>query len=279
MNRLGRWIVIGCCALLFSHAALAKLPNPNPVPGGIALVKLGVDSQAEPKVMFGKKRIMVLKHEAQWFAVVGLPIDTKPGQTQIHVVFPLDKTIDFTVKPKRYQRQYIKIKNKRKVNPHREDFKRINAELKTIDKTLSHWSDKTPFDKAFIAPLRGRISSMFGLRRYYNGKPRAPHTGLDIAAPRGSEIKAPASGIVLKTGDFFYTGNTVFLDHGKGLISIYAHLEKILVKPGQQIPQGKVIGLVGSTGRATGPHLHLGIVINQARIDPLLIVPRRLITP
>jgi len=127
----------------------------------------------------------------------------------------------------------------------------------------------------FIQPVAGPYSSPFGLKRFFNGEARAPHAGLDIAAPEGRPVQAPADGVVAQTGDYFFNGRTVLIDHGNGLVSMLCHLSEIRVQKGQQLKQGEVIGTVGKTGRATGPHLHWTVSLNDARIDPLLLLPAK----
>jgi murein DD-endopeptidase MepM/ murein hydrolase activator NlpD len=138
---------------------------------------------------------------------------------------------------------------------------------------LSRWSNEQPESLRLPQPVPGVRSSSFGMRRIFNGESRNPHTGMDIAAPTGTPVHTPIAGTVIDTGEFFFNGNTVFVDHGRGLISMYCHLSAIDVKPGQHLASGARLGLVGMTGRATGPHLHWGLSLNRAWVDPELFVP------
>jgi len=152
---------------------------------------------------------------------------------------------------------------------------RFERERARIDEVLSRWTDRQPDDLTFDAPVPGVRSSSYGSRREFNGEARNPHTGMDIAAPSGTAVLAPAAGVVVEVGDYFFNGNTVFVDHGRGFLSMYCHLSAVDVKPGEQIAAGTQIGAVGMTGRATGPHLHWGLVLNHAWVDPALFVRSR----
>ena len=158
------------------------------------------------------------------------------------------------------------------VNPEKRDMDRIIREKDRIGKALTHWSEKDEVPLLFRSPVDGVRSSSFGLRRFFNKQPRKPHSGMDIAAPEGATIVAPAPGRVIETGDFFFNGNTVFVDHGQGLITMYCHMQTIDVKPGQAVKAGELLGKVGMTGRVTGPHLHWGVSLNNARVDPALFL-------
>ena len=138
-----------------------------------------------------------------------------------------------------------------------------------------HWRAAQDTDLAFILPVKGELSSHFGLRRFFNGEPRSPHAGIDVAVARGTPVKASAQGQVLAVGDYFFNGKTVFVDHGNGLITMYCHLDRIDVKTGETVRKGQRIGLSGMTGRATGPHLHWSVVLNGAMVDPELFVPAK----
>lgn len=247
-------------------------PHEDAVPGGIAIInlKLNVD-QTLPYVTFNKKRVMVQKSNNAWHAVVGLPLNTKAGRHFIKIK-STGKKIFFNVKSKKYKTQYLTIKNKRKVNPNKKDIARIIKEKKVFASVFKSWREIDNVNTHFSKPVDGPFSSPFGLKRFFNKQPRRPHSGLDIAASEGTTISAPAAGIVSNTGDYFFNGQSVFIDHGQGLISMYCHMSKISVKAGQQVKQGEKIGEVGMTGRVTGPHLHWSVNLNNTRIDPVLFL-------
>ena len=264
--------------LMLFHAAFAHaqaLPRAEPVPGGIAAIPLGPLTDAEPVVQFENQRVMVVRDADQWLAVVGLPLSLKPGEHELFVTegTTQNRALRFSVKPKEYGVQHIRIKNKRMVNPNAADLKRIGRESAIMRNVFAQW---TPLDAptlSFGLPVDGRMSGVFGTRRFFNDEERQPHSGVDIAAARGTPVLAPADGTVVVTGNYFFNGNTVFLDHGQGLISMYNHLDKIVVEPGKKVARGERIGDVGMTGRVTGPHLHWSVSLNNVRVDPLLFLP------
>jgi len=161
------------------------------------------------------------------------------------------------------------------VNPPPEIAARIAREQARVVEARKHDDDRTDFTEAFAWPVQGRISGRFGNQRVYNGQPGAAHSGMDIAAPKGTPVHAPAGGVVtFADPDLYLTGGTVVLDHGHGISSNFLHLSRIDVKVGDVIKQGDAIGLVGATGRATGPHLHWGMSWLETRLDPLLVLDR-----
>ena len=253
-------------------AQAAKLPKANPVPGGIAVVPLGIETATTPRVMYEGKRVMVTPDpdkQNHWLAITGIPLTAEKGKHQLTVESnPKTINVTFDVKSKKYKSQYITLKNKRKVNPYKDDLVRIKKEKKEIQTSLRHWSETDALNTDFVLPVTGRLSSPFGLRRFFNKQPRKPHSGIDIAAPAGTPIVSPADGTIITTGDYFFNGNTVFIDHGQGLVTMYCHMSKINVKPGQKVKKGEQIGAIGQTGRVTGPHLHWGVSLNDARVDP-----------
>ncbi len=182
------------------------------------------------------------------------------------------RTLSFTVGTKHYREQHIKLKNSRQVNPLAEDMTRINRELAEQTRAYQTFSPAQPSNLLFDKPVQGPLSSPFGLRRFFNGEERNPHSGLDFAVGAGTPIKAPAAGKVILIGNYFFNGNTVFVDHGQGLISMFCHMSKVDVKLGQSLPRGGIVGRVGATGRATGPHMHWNVSLNDARVDPAIFI-------
>lgn len=258
--------------LLCRGLAAAPLPASAAVPGGLALVPL----EAEAAYFQGERLMLVpsagtaLADKASRVALVGIPLSAKPGEHQIE----LDDgaKVSFMVGAKEYPVQRLTIANKRKVNPYAEDMERIRRERGEMLAALGNWRllEKPPL--RFQKPVQGPYSSLFGLKRVLNDQPRSPHSGLDIAAPRGTPVVAPASGQVTAVGQYFFNGNNVILDHGQGLVSMYSHLDHIEVAKGDRLDAGDLIGTVGDTGRVTGPHLHWSLSLNNARVDPALFL-------
>jgi murein DD-endopeptidase MepM/ murein hydrolase activator NlpD len=262
------------CLLYLSPARALQLPENHTVPGGIAVLTLGRYDTA-PKAVYHNKPVMVVRDDHGSFtALVGLPLATKPGAHKLIVKDQAGRTeeITFTVTERDYERQYITLKNKRMVNPEKRDLTRIGKEQQRIRKALASWSPQTPETLQLTLPVNGPVSSTFALRRFFNNQPRKPHSGLDLAAPEGTPVKAPASGRIIDTGEYFFNGNSVFIDHGQGLVTMYCHLSRIDVKPGQSVNHGDIIGAVGKTGRVTGAHLHWSVSLNDARIDPVYLL-------
>lgn len=268
-------LLLLCACLFASPLVYARdLPAGAPVPGGIAFIPLPATSAEPPRAWYAGRRVLVAKDGADWIALVGLPLDTTVGKHWLYLGRPDDKanTIAFTVQDKQYATQHVTIKDQRKVEPLAEDLKRIKTETAHMNAIYARWED-LPLDlPSFDLPVPGVQSSPFGFRRVFNGLPRRPHSGLDLAAPAGTPVHAPADGVVADTGNYFFNGNSVFLDHGQGLITLYCHLSAIDVKAGQAVRRGDLLGKVGQTGRATGPHLHFGVSLNGARVDPALLL-------
>jgi murein DD-endopeptidase MepM/ murein hydrolase activator NlpD len=272
--RLRRVCTIAGMALApLALSAAYFLPRESSVPGGVKLVRLEYKGGAMPAVDVDGQRAMVVQDGTGWVAVIGIPLSAPLGKRSF-VVHDGDgrQQLEFSVGEKLYASQSLKVAPAQ-VNLSREDLARVNRERLRIDAALSHWIDAQPESLRLPQPVPGPRSSSFGMRRIFNGEARNPHSGMDIAAPAGTPVRAPIAGTVVDTGEFFFNGNTVFVDHGRGLISMYCHLSAIDVKPGQKLAAGDRLGAVGMTGRATGPHLHWGLTLNRAWVDPELFVP------
>jgi murein DD-endopeptidase MepM/ murein hydrolase activator NlpD len=262
-------------AAVASHAAFAiELPRENSVPGGIKLIRLVAAGEVPPDVDADGHRALVVRDGPAWVAVIGIPLAAALGPRRVTVRDAGGtRDIEFTVGEKHYASQSLKVAP-RQVDLSAADLKRVQREHESLEQALEHWSGPPPATLRWPAPVPGVRSSSFGMRRIFNGQSRNPHSGMDIAAPTGTPVLAPAEATVLDTGDYFFTGNTVLLDHGLGLISMYCHLSAIDVHPGERIAAGARIGAVGMTGRATGPHLHWALSLNRAWVDPELFVLR-----
>jgi murein DD-endopeptidase MepM/ murein hydrolase activator NlpD len=177
-----------------------------------------------------------------------------------------------TVEKREYDIQRVDGVPQNTVTPDPAELARIKREAAEIRALRDVAGSGSDFVTPMIWPAHGPISGIYGSQRILNGEPRAPHMGVDIAAPAGSPIVAAAGGIVRFAGELFLTGNTILIDHGYGLETSYAHLSRIDVRPGQRLRQGEQIGLVGATGRVTGPHLHWGMEWFEIRLDPQLVV-------
>ncbi|MGE8689796.1 MAG: peptidoglycan DD-metalloendopeptidase family protein [Achromobacter sp.] len=246
-----------------------------PVPGGVAVLGLG-DAERAPEVTYLGRRVLVVREEGrQWIAVVGIPLSVKPGEQQVSVTDAQgQRKLSFKVGSKEYAAQRITLKNQRQVEPNPDDLKRIEREMaEQSAANRGYRAGVTPSNLLLDRPVSGgRLSSPFGLRRFFNGQERNPHSGLDFAVPAGTPIKAPAAGVVVLVGDYFFNGKTVFLDHGQGFVSMFCHMSAIDVKVGDELPRGGLVGKVGATGRATGPHLHWNVSLNDARVDPAIFI-------
>jgi hypothetical protein len=259
-----------------------ELPRESAVPGGVKLLRLSVPGDvapgaaaagtAAPRVEADGHRALVVRDGADWIAVVGIPLSTPVGDMQVEVYDSSGAhAVGFSVADKRYLTQSLTVAPAQ-VDLSAKDLARVNRDHAALDLALSHWSAVPPASLKWSPPVPGVRSSSFGMRRVFNGEARSPHTGMDIAAAAGTPVSSPADGTVLDTGNYFFTGNTVLIDHGEGLISLYCHLSAIDVQRGQHVVAGARLGAVGMTGRATGPHLHWALSLNHAWVDPELFL-------
>jgi len=255
--------------ILYFPCAGAK-PVQSLVPGGVAIIEL--DPGDISGYRFQNRPVLVAQIAGKPMAVVGLPLSLAVGEHFIEKKNSgqLSRKY-FEVVDKKYSTQHIEITDKRKVNPNASDMERIVAEQKRQKKARDYYT-QSDVDLAFLAPVEGIRTGSFGRRRVFTGQPRSPHSGMDIAAETGTPVLAPSAGTVIDLGDFFFSGNLVYIDHGQGLISLFAHLSEIDVKLGERVNKGQVIGKVGATGRVTGPHLHWSLGLNGTWIDPALFI-------
>lgn len=267
-------LITGLLALSAWSALGAELPRESRVPGGIALVPIPGGDATPPSASYDGHRAAVIRQDERWVAVIGIPLSAAAGRHSVRVETSEGVAeIPFTIGEKRYRTQHLTIKDQRKVTPAPDDLVRIEHERARSDAALSRFTAAAATAFQLQSPVNGARSDSYGSRRVFNGQPRNPHSGMDIAAAKGTPIRSPAAGSVVEAGDFFFNGNTLFIDHGHGLVTMYCHLDSVKVKVGDQLAAGDIIGTVGSTGRVTGPHLHWGVALNRALVDPALFLP------
>jgi len=278
-----RTALLGAVGLLVLPAPplrAAALPQAWPralaVPGGVARLPLGpgaVRPAAHLRQGEHDVPLLVVGDAQEWTALVGLALATAPGPAQItvRVADGSTRTVAFTVAPKRYSEQRLQVAPGT-VDLSPEDQARFERERAHQAQVMATFSTPLPEALAMQVPTPGRRSSSFGLRRVFNGQARNPHSGMDIAAPTGTPVAAPLPGRVIDVGDYFFNGNTVWLDHGGGLLTMYCHLSATDVQPGDVLQTGQRLGAVGATGRVTGPHLHWGVMLNRTMVDPALFL-------
>lgn len=250
-------------------------PRALAVPGGVARLSLG-PAAMRPQAFAGDLPLLVVGDALEWTAVVGIALAAAPGPAHITVRAPdgSARTVAYHVHPKRYREQHLKV-SPRTVDLSPEDQARYERERAHQREVMATFSEPDPAVLASLrmrVPTPGRRSSSFGLRRVFNGQARNPHSGMDIAAPTGTPVAAPLPGRVIDTGDYFFNGQTVWLNHGGGLLTMVCHLSQIAVRVGEVLRTGDRLGAVGATGRATGPHLHWGVMLNRAMVDPALFL-------
>jgi peptidase M23-like protein len=261
-------------ALLLAGRALAADASVRAAPGGVARLRLGKWVR-RPWVTFDGNRVLVRRERDEWVAHVGIPLSAQAGSA---VSVDADygdgvrATWRVSILRKSYPEQHLSVPPDQADLPE-EQLPRYEQEREHFERILRTFTEAGPASLALLPPVAGRRSGSFGLRRIINGKPRNPHSGLDIVAAAGVPVAAAAAGRVLDSGDYLFLGRTVVLDHGQGLLTLYSHLSAIGVAAGETVERGAAIGKVGATGRVTGPHLHFAVYLNAAAVNPAIFLP------
>jgi murein DD-endopeptidase MepM/ murein hydrolase activator NlpD len=260
-----RWLIMACAVLVPSLAGAVELKG-NLTQGGMAIGHAAPGSKvsfegADMPVAADGTFVLGFTREAP--PTVTLTV-TAPGAREERQVLSISR--------RNFQVQRVDGLPEATVNPPPEIVARIKAEIAKIAELRRNSIKTTDFAGAWAWPAIGPITGVYGSQRILNGTPSTPHFGLDIGAPTGSPVSAPTGGVVILAEDLYLTGNTVIIDHGLGVNSTYAHLTTMAVKVGERVERGRLIGTVGATGRANGPHLHWGLNVGQVRIDPALLM-------
>lgn len=257
--------------VLWASRPLWALPPSSPYPGGVAIVPLP-ELPPAATILYDGYRVLTLMTPQGPAALVGIPLSATPGPAQLRITAPTVHELTFEIQDKAYPVQRLNVPP-RMVDLDAATLARVHREQAELRAALKSWSNNAPPpDLRLDLPVTGTPSDSFGSRRLFNGQSRAPHSGMDIPALEGQPVRAPAAGRVLLTGDYFFNGKTLLLDHGQGFITLYCHLSEIDVTAGQKLARGMQVGKVGHSGRATGPHLHWGVSLNGSFVDPRLFI-------
>ncbi|GAB4481561.1 MAG: M23 family metallopeptidase [Burkholderiaceae bacterium] len=244
------------------------------VPGGVARIPFD-GAQPAPRVRLGEDRVLVMREGEAWIAHAGIALSTPPRSIVTVLAERADgvvEPVEVEVAPKAYAEQHLNVPPG-KVDLSKKDLARHERERAHLARVLRTFNDAPPATLALQTPVQGTRSASFGLRRFFNGQPRSPHNGMDFAAAAGTPVVAAGDGRIIDTGDYFFSGRTVIVDHGQGLLTLYAHLAAIEARVPERVAAGRPIGKVGATGRVTGPHLHFSVYLNAAAVDPALFLP------
>jgi len=261
--RLSLWVATLACAI---SAQAANLQLPSRVPqGGLVIGHAAADCRVD----YDGRELRVGQDGAFAFGIgrdvrgpLRVHVDCRGQSPRVHLLM---------ITPRRWKIERVNGVPPQTVTPPPTVLARIVHERALVADARTRDDAREDFEHGFSWPVHGRISGRFGSQRIYNGTPRAPHSGVDIAVPTGTPVHAPAAGVVTLARDLYLSGNTVIIDHGFGLSSVLLHMSKLEVKPGQRVRQGQVVGLSGMTGRATGPHVHWGMNWFGVRMDPRLV--------
>jgi murein DD-endopeptidase MepM/ murein hydrolase activator NlpD len=268
-----RCLALLALGMLQAVAAAAAVPRSSAVPGGVAVVDLGEAGTPAPSARWQGREVLVTSDGGRHKAVVGVALSVAPGDYTLEVTDTsgAKRALPVKIAAKKYREQHLTVAPGQ-VDLSPEDAARVEKEQVQLAASYNSFSDALPATFVLRQPVKGPRSDSYGSRRFFNKQPRNPHSGMDISAPKGAQIIAPADGVVLETGDFFFNGGTVIIDHGRGFVTLYCHLSAYDVKKGDVVKTGQPIGKVGATGRVTGAHLHFGVLLNGASVDPGLFL-------
>jgi murein DD-endopeptidase MepM/ murein hydrolase activator NlpD len=272
LRRGSSWVLL-FAVLANGGMAFAALPRASAVPGGVVVVDLGEATGPAPAARWRDRAVLVTTDGNRHKAVIGVHLGTEPGEHPLEVTGAdgVKRSVPVKITAKKYREQRLTVAPGQ-VDLSPQDAARVEAETPRLQASYGSFSETLPKTFVLRQPVVGARGDSFGSRRIFNNQPRNPHSGMDISAPAGARIIAPADAVVLDTGDFFFNGGTVILDHGRGVVTLYCHLSEWSVKKGDKVATGQMIGKVGATGRVTGPHLHFGVILNGQSVDPALFL-------
>ena len=234
--------------------------------GGLYIQEL-IDYNLTSSIFLNNQRLLAIGYKDRNFLIYGIPYESKLGRNSLKIKINNDiHYLDFDIKPKLFDTQKIRVSSKY-LDLSLADQERVSTESNHLKQARDYWYDIFP-DLRFTIPANGIITGRFGTKRFYNEKVGKPHNGLDIGAEKGTKIMAPSGGKIILTGHYYYNGKFILLDHGMGLKSIFIHLDEVLVKKGQLVSKGEIIGKIGNTGKSSGPHLHWSLMLNKTYVDP-----------
>ena len=264
-----------------ARAAALRLEAPHRVARGDAFLVLASSSRPARHFVFswgGKDYAADASREGgRWQAVMllGMPLEEKRASRTLAARDGEDAvTAEIAVFDRKRPVQELRV-DKKYVSPPPEVQARIREDRRKAARALAVYSSHRRWTAPFVRPVEGGVSSLYGLRRVFNGQPRGFHKGLDLRSPEGTPIRACADGVVTLADNLYFSGNAVYLDHGLGVSTAYLHMSKILVRPGDSVRRGQVVGLVGATGRVTGPHLHLSLFAQGQSVDILPLLEKK----
>ncbi len=271
-------IVVGALVQMAPPAVKVTVGARSIQPGELVVLTMTTSAAVdEMKIRAFERDLPAFRvNETTWRVIVGIDLDVAPGAHAVTIRPgpPLDTsavTHTLRVQSKAFPTRRLTVDDAF-VNPPPAVTERIEDEAARLDEIWRSSSATRLWTESFVRPVADPANSRFGSRSILNGQPRSPHGGADFASPSGTPVRAPNTGRVVLAGDLYYTGGTVVVDHGLGLVSLFAHLSRVDVKEGQSVERGAVLGVVGATGRVTGPHLHWTLRANGTRVDPLSLI-------